>query len=74
MGWDYWYAVQRTAFDTGWGRGSYDYEKAVKMAQRYDRGDAFPLEMRPQIVVIDESEDYPICVNVIRADEMLDYL
>lgn len=31
MGWDYWYAVQRTAFDTGWGRGSYDYEKAVKM-------------------------------------------
>lgn len=22
MGWDYWYAVQRTAFDTGWGRGS----------------------------------------------------
>lgn len=74
MGQSYWYAVERNAFDTGWGRGSYDYEEAVKMAQRYDRGDAFPLEMRPQIAVVDDSEGYPVCISVISADEMLDYL
>ena len=73
MGQDYWYAVERNALDIDWRRGSYDYEEAVKMAQLYDRGNAFPLEMRPQIVVIDESEDYPICIYVIRADEMRDF-
>ena len=74
MGQGYWYAVERNALDINWGRGSYDYAEAVKMAQLYDRGSAFPLTMRPQIVVIDESEDYPTCINVIRADEMQDYL
>lgn len=73
MGQSYWYAVERNALDVDWGRGSYDYEEAVKMAQVYDRGDAFPLAMRPRIAVIDESEDYPICINVISADEMQDY-
>lgn len=74
MGQSYWYAVERNALDIDWRRGSYDYEEAVKMAQLYDRGNAFPLEMRPQIVVIDESEDYPICINVIRAEDMQDYI
>ena len=44
------------------------------MAQVYDRGSAFPLAMRPRIAVIDKSEDYPICINVISADEMQDYI
>lgn len=43
------------------------------MARVYDRGNAFPLAMRPRIVVIDESEDYPICINVISAEDMLNY-
>lgn len=73
MGQPYWYAVERNALDVSWEHGSYDYEEAVKMAQAYDRGNAFPLAMRPQIVVIDESEDYPICIYAIRADEMRDF-
>ena len=73
MGQSYWYAVERNALDVDWGRGSYDYKKTKKMARSYDRGDAFILAMRPRIVVIDESEDYPICINVISADEMQDY-
>ena len=43
MGQDYWYAVERNALDIDWRRGSYDYGEAVKMAQIYDRGNAFPL-------------------------------
>lgn len=74
MGQDYWYAVERNALDVSWEHGSYDYEQAVKMAQRYDRGDAFPLVWRPRIAVIDESEDCPICINVISAEDMLDYI
>lgn len=74
MGQSYWYAVERNALDVDWGRGSYDYEEAVKMAQVCDRGNAFPLAKRPRIAVIDESEDYPICINVISADEMQDYI
>ena len=70
MGQSYWYTVERNALDVDWGRGSYDYEEAVKMARIYDHGDAFPLAMRLRIVVIDESEDCPICINVISADEM----
>lgn len=74
MGQSYWYAVERNALNFDWVGGSYDYEEAVKMAQVYDRGNAFPLEMRPRIAVIDESEDYPICINVISAEDMLDYI
>jgi len=74
MGQSYWYAVERNALDIDWRRGSYDYEESAKMAQVYDRGNAFPLVMRPQIAVIDKSEDYPICINVISADEMQDYI
>ena len=74
MGQSYWYAVERNALDIDWRRGSYNYEEAVKMAQVYDRGSTFPLTMRPQIVVVDDSEGYPVCINVIRADEMQDYL
>lgn len=73
MGQSYWYAVERNALDVNWEHGSYDYEEAVKMARVYDRGNAFPLAMRPRIVVIDESEDYPICINVISAEDMLNY-
>lgn len=42
MGQSYWYAVERNALDIDWRRGSYDYEEAVKMAQLYDPGSAFP--------------------------------
>ena len=74
MGQSYWYAVERNALDVDWGRGSYDYEEAVKMAQAYDRGNAFPLAMRPRIVVIDESEEELVCINVIGAEDMQDYI
>lgn len=74
MGQPYWYAVERNALDVDWRRGSYDYEEAVKMAQVYDRGNAFPLAMRPRIAVIDESEEESFCINVISAEDMLDYI
>ena len=74
MGQSYWYAVECNALDIDWRRGSYDYEEAVKMAQAYDRGNAFPLEMRPRIAVIDESGEELICINVIGAEDMQDYI
>lgn len=74
MGQSYWYAVERNALDIDWRRGSYDYEEAVKMVRVCDRGNAFPLETRPRIVVIDESEEESFCINVISAEDMLDYI
>lgn len=73
MGQSYWYAVERNALDVSWEHGSYDYEEAVKMAQAYDRGNAFPLAMRPRIVVIDESGEESFCVDVIDAEDIYDY-
>ena len=69
----YWYAVECNALDVDWRHGSYDYEEAVKMALLHDRGDAFPLEMRPRIAVIDESGEESFCVDVIDAEDIYDY-
>ena len=74
MGQSYWYAVERNALDIDWRRGSYNYEEVVKMARVYDRGSAFPLTMRPQIVVVDESGAESTCIYVINADKMRYYL
>lgn len=51
-----WYAVV-TDEDNDWGTGSYDYQKAVEMCERYGKN--------AYIAVIEEGND-PICVKEIR--------
>ena len=53
-----WYAVMRDNDDNDWGSGSYDYDEAVEMVQKYIPDGGY-------IAVIEEGSD-PICVEEIR--------
>lgn len=53
-----WYAVMRDNDDNDWGSGSYDYDEAVAMVQKYIPDGGY-------IAVINEGND-PICVEEIR--------
>lgn len=53
-----WYAVMRDNNDNDWGSGSYDYDEAVEMVQKYIPDGGY-------IAVIEEGND-PICVEEIR--------
>lgn len=53
-----WYAVMRDNDDNDWGSGSYDYDEAVEMVQKYIQDGGY-------IAVIEEGND-PICVEEIR--------
>ena len=53
-----WYAVMRDNDDNDWGSGSYDYDEAVEMVQKYIPDGGY-------IAVIEEGND-PICVEAIR--------
>ena len=53
-----WYAVMRDNDDNDWGSGSYDYDEAVEMVQKYIPNGGY-------IAVIEEGND-PICVEEIR--------
>lgn len=53
-----WYAVMRDNDDNDWGSGSYDYDEAVEMVQKYIPDGGY-------IAVIEEGND-PICVEEIR--------
>lgn len=53
-----WYAVMRDNDDNDWGSGSYDYNEAVEMVQKYIPDGGY-------IAVIEEGND-PICVEEIR--------
>ena len=53
-----WYAVMRDNDDNDWGSGSYDYDEAVEMVQKYIPDGGY-------IAVIEEGND-PIRVEEIR--------
>ena len=53
-----WYAVMRDNDDNDWGSGSYNYDEAVEMVQKYIPDGGY-------IAVIEEGND-PICVEEIR--------
>ena len=53
-----WYAGMRDNDDNDWGSGSYDYDEAVEMVQKYIPDGGY-------IAVIEEGND-PICVEEIR--------
>ena len=53
-----WCAVMRDNDDNDWGSGSYDYDEAVEMVQKYIPDGGY-------IAVIEEGND-PICVEEIR--------